>query len=84
MKIRKRLCLLLVALALAFATPAKPVAASDTGEIENVVETRWGALAAIGCGFGQRIVRNTGGSSVGVIAGTVALCLFAMIDALSS
>jgi hypothetical protein len=46
-------------------------------------ETRLGALAAIGCGFGIRISIMTGGN-IGAIVGTVALCLYALVDALGT
>jgi len=62
----------------------EPVAVESTsGYGEGVYdESRWGVLAAVGCGFMVRATIVTGGAVVGTIAGAVATCGFMLFDAI--
>jgi len=60
-----------------FASPTQMQATAVGGPTE---ERWWGGLAAIGCGFGIRYGSAFGGA--GAVA-TVALCLIALVDAVT-
>ena len=90
MKRFRRLAALLLALALitlslprdsgaqAFDGPATEATANVTDADPYSIA---GALAAAGCGLFIRVTIATGGTQVGTIAGAVACCLYAALDA---
>lgn len=58
-----------------------PASEATPALIEDNPYSIVGALAAAGCGLFIRVTIATGGSQVGTIAGAVACCLYAALDA---
>ena len=88
---RRWLALLLVATLvqpIAFrpaAAQPRPVATSVAAvTAPPTVDTRWGVLAAMGCGLGIRFFPAIAAAGAGAIAGVVAVCMFMVFDGWST
>ncbi len=59
--------------------PSDPAATEASGD--GTDESRWGVLAAIGCGAFVRATIITAGTQIGTIVGAVACCGYMLFDA---